>query len=825
MAVDATGLSDWYLLRGDEGEQVLTVEFETPTTGAVTIHLEGIVPRSPSETTAAIAVPQATDADRLQTSLAVWLDETYSATVEDQRDWKSTAPDTLSAAQRALLPRPADFAFRSVVLQPRPIQLGLTQNVAALSADGMTIVTATEDSVYYTLALQWRIARAATDTFVLTAPSWLAGRLEFQDSALRRVSETTLEGGRTRWVLRLHDPVKQGHFMTATAALPRPTNDELRAPRMSFERATAAGLADEAESFEPLATQRQYVVLVNQSQSQFTNSRPDAFESVGAADLPIKIRQDLINQAAELVRLRRGMPAPLWRIERFEQQQGAPASVNLADLITVVERDGSWRSQVTYRIKNRRRQFLALRMPKNSKLLSVFVQGRASRPVRTERNEEPIILIPLPKTSAADLAFEVKLYHAGRLETGDLPKGFQPSRQEIRLPAPKVITLKDDAEFGIPVAKTRWTAYLPEEFDVDLVDDSSRTNLTRLTSDRFEQMSWMTEAADMLSVLEGSYSYRQQNRARDNLRNLGLAFQRRMSEAGPGREAVDKNVRELQSRIQKQLARGRDVDSSTPADTVGVPTFGSPAVQTKLAGELQSDNRVDPETEADATEKEFRFERDEKPAAKDAKTSPEQERIKAQLAKRRGGESSRLQFGVDFDDLNDELQQQKMRQQVDGKSTEETKRTLDAPAVGEAPAVPDTTAGTQTLSLFAEPALPEAWTAAGGLSIPMDLPAAGQKQTFSKAGGGPRLTLALRPHRTVELAFGLIWSIVWLAIGFAAVLALSRISPAGGGLPNLLVVVGLLVFFMLPAPISAVGFVVFLIGALLIGYRYRVEPV
>src|SRR5207248_10385003 len=123
----------------------------------------------------------------------------------------------------------------------------------------------------------------------------------------------------------------------------------------------------------------------------------------------------------------------------------------------VIARDGSWRGEADYRIQNRSRQFLALKMPAGSRVLSLFVADRPSRPIDPKRADEPdIVLVPLPKTAAGDLAADVKLVFAGRFDR-PLPKGVQVLRSELELPAPPVVS---QGEFGIPVAATEWTVIL-----------------------------------------------------------------------------------------------------------------------------------------------------------------------------------------------------------------------------------------------------------------------------------------------------------------------------------------------------------------------------
>src|SRR5262249_20756513 len=203
----------------------------------------------------------------------------------------------------------------------------------------------------------------------------------------------------------------------------------------------------------------------------------------------------------------------------------------------VVARDGSWRAESRFRINNRARQFLALHMPPQSRILSLFVDGRPSRPIDPKRPGEPeLVLVPLPKTASGDLAAEVKLISAGRFPR-PLPRGVQVFRSEIDLPAPQVVS---QGEFGIPVAASEWTVILPPDIDARPVEDSSRTNVAESSAGGEELIAWYNELQNMYVVaLDASQSMSARSRAENNLKQLGLAIH---------------NYHEIESRVTSEMA-------------------------------------------------------------------------------------------------------------------------------------------------------------------------------------------------------------------------------------------------------------------------------
>ncbi|MBC7818125.1 MAG: hypothetical protein IAG10_14645, partial [Planctomycetaceae bacterium] len=532
--VDATALQDWHI---DPAMNVLTVEFTEPRIGAVEVVLQGNVPKEPEDAIAEISAPTPLELSKLVTQAAVWFDPAYQATVNASNGWKTSDPEHCSEELRNKLSRPAKFVFTSNVLMPEVLGFDLARAVPKLSADAVSLVTVSDTAIDYSLALQWKIAEAAADTLTFTTPDWLAGKLDFQGVGIRQTSFVPAggESKRTRWTVTLQDPVGSRYFLLATATLPPPTEKrEVTAPTITFERhvvaegdAAAAPATDgqEASPFSPLETQRQYVVVINISSNQLTPVG-EVGETVQRDELPIVVDQRLVDQATAVLRVRgqEAAVAPKWSLKSYSAQAGAPASVNLADLTTVLAADGTWRMQCVYTIKNRSRQFLALQLPEKSQALSVFVADQPSRLVELKKEGKTYQLIALPKTSEADLSFEVRLILSGRLSTGALPRGLKFWSQEIELPTPSVVSLSDDKEYGIPVARTLWAVHVPKEWSAKPLTNPAKTNLTDQAEDTAAvayQAAWLQEANDLMRVVEGSnYRSSQRMQASNNLKQL-----------------------------------------------------------------------------------------------------------------------------------------------------------------------------------------------------------------------------------------------------------------------------------------------------------------
>lgn len=581
--VDATALQDWHI---DPATNVLTVEFTEPRIGAVEVVLQGNVAKEPEDAIAEISAPTPLELSKLVTQAAVWFDPAYQATVSSSNTWKASDPEHCSEELRNKLSRPAKFVFTSNVVMPEVLGFDLARAVPKLSADAVSLVTVSDTAVDYSLALQWKITEAASDTFTFTTPDWLAGKLDFQGAGIRQTSFASAgEGsGRTRWTVTLQDPVGSRYFLLATATLPPPAEKrEVTAPTITFERhvgtegdAAAVAPADgqEASPFSPLDTQRQYVVVINLSLNQLAPIG-EVGEAVQRDELPIVVDQFLVDQATAVLRVRgqnAEVAAPKWSLKSFAAQAGAAASVNLADLTTVLAADGTWRMQCVYTIKNRSRQFLALQVPPKSQALSVFVADQPSRLVELKKDGKTYQLIALPKTSEADLSFQVKLVLSGRLVTGSLPRGLKVWSDDIELPTPSVVSLSDDKEFGMPVARTLWAVHVPQEWSAKPINDPLRNNLSPQAADTADvayRSTWLQEANELMRVIEGNNPSSQKMQARYNLKQIGLALHNydNRSGIGPGAAPQSDEGRKLAESLREFDLKCADQESRIIIDT------------------------------------------------------------------------------------------------------------------------------------------------------------------------------------------------------------------------------------------------------------------
>ena len=101
------------------------------------------------------------------------------------------------------------------------------------------MVTVTDVAVIHTLALQWQIDAATTDSLVFTTPNFLAGKLEFTGTGIRETTHVDAGNDRTRWTIWFRTPISGKFFAAAIGTLP-PATTEVVAPSIVFERGSTA---------------------------------------------------------------------------------------------------------------------------------------------------------------------------------------------------------------------------------------------------------------------------------------------------------------------------------------------------------------------------------------------------------------------------------------------------------------------------------------------------------------------------------------------------------------------------------------------------------
>ena len=597
LSADATSISDWYVSESDGANpRTLTIEFTEPLLGNVEVILEAQITKFPNDLIVEVAPPFPLEINKPTSYAGVWFDDAYAASPGDTYGWNSIDPQRVPAELHKRNSKPLQYAFRSTAEQTEVIGFEVGRAKSRLVADAVVMTSVSDAVLDYSLALNWQISDAAVDQFTFTTPLWLKDRLSFTGGSIREVT-SDVDGETVRWTLHLQDVVKNRYFVLATATMP-PATKKVETPAIGFLDPKFDEYGD-PEGFSPMETQRQYVLLINQSQMQLSSRHESSNEPVSASEIPINVGQSLLDQAAELLRIRDAAKLPSWTVRRLEQQAGAPASVNVADLTLSIAVDGTWRGQAVYTVRNRRRQFLGVRLPNESRLLSLFVKGQPSRPVITKLNDQAVHLIPLPKASDSDVSFQVKLVYSGQFES-QLPSGFTFRTSELDMPAPKVVAPNESAEFGIPVARTLWRVHLPKGVDYSVLDASDRTNVGQANDAESRKAylnSQLSDLSEMLTIVSGKgYTRKSKVAASNNLKQLELGLQNyRESSSFSGEDEESADLQQKIAKFEQQIAENYEqieLYSNAPAASSGEDMNGNGVLDFDFSEQSDASQRL-----------------------------------------------------------------------------------------------------------------------------------------------------------------------------------------------------------------------------------------
>ncbi len=557
LRVESVGLQDWYETR-TEGQHLLTLEWKTPREGTLEILLAGAVPFSrngQNRWSMALELPELTDVDRLSSQVGLWTDSAITANFSNLEGWRSIDPATLSPGLTQLKNGQApQLAFSSENQTTRPISLSLSRLEPQLAAESLSIVSVTDGAIAHSLLLNWQIARAAADVVEVSASPEFAGKLEFSGSEIRSIATSKGKDGRPRWTIFLRTPIL-GSLSLAAVATTEFRDLQVHSPGLRFE--TTEADRTNTGSVESIP-QSHYVLLLNPSRSVLTREAPEQADAVTRDDLRIALNDDLIKRAAELLRVKSSGVSLKWKAVALTQARLAAASVNLADLVTILSRDGTYRTSATYLIKNRSRQFLPLVIPQEARLLTVLIDGAPSRAVQSSKDGQMIQLVALPRTSAADLSITVQITIAGKLN-GRLPARGSWTTRQLDIPAPQVISPEKDESLGIPVSRTRWAVSIPDDLQATGLADLTRNNLNSASLVQSElslQQARLQELSYLISIADNSTNFSLQAQALGN----GIALKSLLSDSSSYRSrasgkdlaAVDEYETSLNA-TQKQL--------------------------------------------------------------------------------------------------------------------------------------------------------------------------------------------------------------------------------------------------------------------------------
>ncbi len=767
--------ADWFIVRDDKGQQ-LKVELNEPAIGKLNLAVSGSLVRDSSQ--AEFVVPGVTveEVQAQRGQLAIYVDDDLEAVLTSDGDARPVDPAALESVLRADGGRPMHYAFL-YESPPEDLRLRLSPAPSRLNGDVTTVVSVRKGAVVYISQVDFEIRQAGRSRFRVVTPQWLGDDIELQGEQVRQIRSQVTDQGRT-WEIELQQPVRGTYRVQLIQTLPLP--DDGTVP---------------AAIIRPLDVERSrsHIVLENLTADEVAATTTNGVEPISITAVPEGLTDNVRRQAVAAYRIADDAAVLVWQRRVREQETGLMASINLADLTTVIHADGRYRARAAYNIRNFTLQFLELELPPDSQVWSVHVSGQPVRPAKTRRQGRPITLLPLQKTSAGDFSSKVVVIYSGHLG--------EPLHRwtQVRPPAPRILS-------DVPVSRTLWTLFLPREYRVSLVKGES--NLEEVASayqQEERKLSFLDELRQMVQVASIKSKSAARTKARGNLKQVGSALQdyAQQSAQADARNAAD--VQEQAQRIEAEIRRLEELKTDTKRVDGGTDFY--------FQQPQRRPERVQVGVDLDrGFEKlsEWHMTDDDKAAPKDVRKDA-QDQVRGRPEQQRG--KLREQAAEQLEKLQTMQQEERIQQKkaAPQQPSELPEGEREAGTVGLQPAVDQRTGEQSPQDGQAAPGAPMAAAGTGYLSLDLDLTLVGTAYHFRKLHGEPRLVLRARHENLGRFVSAIVWAGLCLALATATICGLRRPNAAALAYrcwPWLAVVAGAAWLFLLPAGVLGLALLV-----------------
>jgi hypothetical protein len=830
MEVEATDLADWYLSKASEENadyQILSIQFQSARSGHVDIVIQGQADRASDHLQPVIATPAVAGATGANTRLSIWLDAASEIAQYSAAGWNSVDPAQIDQRIRALQTDAPDISFTTSNTAPGPVSLNLRQANASLIAESVSVTNVTETAIDLTLALNWQISRAATRQLSFELPEHLADVFDFRIRGLRQLEQSAPQDGKVRITIHLQKPVSEHFFVLGVGTLPLP-EDRIVSPQPP-QFVTGQG----TESTVSIAGQTHFWVIVNQSQGVLEPVRiDDAGNDVDPGQISTEIPEGFLQQSVAIRKLVADRPISPWQLRLPQQQQITPAVIALAEHVTILAEDFTFRSRHTLQVRNDSRQFLPVFLPENSRFLYCLVKGKPARIVTrlvddsAEDLNRTLYLIPVPQSDAVSAPFEVEFALAGLID-GAAQKRSKWSRKNIAVPAPEFPDFREQPAYGVTVSRNTWSVYVPESLRASLVDNPRETNVVSADQDDF-QTSIALSAYDnvkSMMVLSGTARssreslqvlneiQKQRQVITDNLSRLerGKSSQLGELDEATALQEIDKFVQQQQSQaVEPSVQLGTTLQNGYLLEQEALRNTFNDANNSlffsqNYADGFSKDAAGKQINIQDGKQMKFRFALPEQIIEEKLKslpdkpeTAPEDKSIRDRQSELQKGErelgrklqsQSRSQLlsrnAAGPDDARRSGRGMAAPESATAAGRPSDQLLFDLPKEnldfnGQLPGLTESlTFGQQTLQsdnemLFEEAEQLQQVASAGILSLQFELPTDGVRHDFVRTGGNPVLTLSIRSSESVHKGLGLLWAVGCIA----AVLVLIRFAKS-----------------------------------------------
>ena len=425
--VSAPGRFEWTRTE-EEDRAIVTVRMAEGQLGKTSLVLAGVLGEPAPVERLALPNLAVLDVERQQGDVVVQVDPAFDVEAVDLADCGSVLVSTAFGWLKAEQRDPA----RLVLHYETPEYGGalvLRARQALVTSTAITNVRVTGAAVERTILLEFTIREAGVREISFLLP---AEMLEARISVpmLRQKTIETVAGdpaGRVRVKLELQDDVMD-QLRVLVEHDRGLTLDEYEAPLATVETGR---------------TDRRYIALQSAGRDEVSIVSQEGLEALGRQQASFQRVADLLeSRLTQVYLVNPGAAAPklVFQTRGRQTVETAGARIGLAETALVLDAQGTYRAAQIYRLDNATEQYLELELPAGAVLWTALVAGEPVKPAavaggaiqasdsapRARRaggvsppvihpGGAPRVRIPLVKTAAGDLDYEVAVKYGGTL--------------------------------------------------------------------------------------------------------------------------------------------------------------------------------------------------------------------------------------------------------------------------------------------------------------------------------------------------------------------------------------------------------------------------
>ncbi|MFN0057503.1 MAG: hypothetical protein ACKVX7_03525 [Planctomycetota bacterium] len=331
---------------------------------------------------------------------------------------------------------PRAFRYRST---PASVELRLTARKTEIDVIAQHLVEVGDGEIKHTHLLDYNVMYAPVDKLYFTAPAALDNELKIETKQKTDVRKSGKEGDATIWEVSLQPPVLGGVTVSIVHS------QELKALAAGVPISQSVALLHATR----VRNEQGFVAIRKDGTLEIA---PEAveLETIDSGDLPDKLRRGQIYSA---FRYFGAKPTLTLKLTRHDYARLATTAVPLVHLRSIWSEELNLRTSAVIFVQNAARQYLAVRLPTDAKILSLSVGGQKQVPMK----KNDATMIPIPRSQGAGGTFPVVLVYETRIGAGEMGRWGGDGFRTLEI-------LPEEQLGDVPIGKIELELYLPPNY-------------------------------------------------------------------------------------------------------------------------------------------------------------------------------------------------------------------------------------------------------------------------------------------------------------------------------------------------------------------------